>query len=247
MDNGLALVFNIPAFLGTIFLFFCFWIYFKTFSTKIERILVSNFGDNLRDLYWLRKGKRFLKTLLKVTLLCFIFDFVIYFVFFYLFDEMSKDTIQKNEVMTITLCFLVIICWLYVVNWTIYLIIFIYNKQKNTHISLNIEHLSEFEEIKQYHLTNVGKNVFYNKQFDWKIKTYQKLIDKHQYNKIIKYSLVLIEMYALMIDNAHFNEINNNERYVKCVGEDKYLSRKNFLILINSYFNETIVVTKRQN
>lgn len=242
MGNGLALAYNIPAFLGTLFLFFCFWIYFKIFSAKIERILVRNFGDNLKNLYWLRKGKKFLKVLIKFTIATLIFDYIIYFTFFYLHGQNSKYPENKNEIMTITLCFIIVIAWLYLLNWTLYFIIFIYNKYKHSTVTVNIEHLVEFNKIKDYRISNVGKNVLYNKEIEWKIKKYENAIQNLDFNKIIKYSLVLIEFYALMIDNNYFNEINDNEKYVKSNLDDSYLSRKGFLIRVNSYFNQTIIV-----
>lgn len=247
MSSGLALVYNTPIVFITILIFFLFWVYFKLFSQNIELILVRNFGDNLKNLYWLRKGKRFLRTLGKISIFAFLLNVLNYSIFFYiLYNNFYSSNSSFKWALTISISSIIIICWLFFVNWCLYVTLFIHKQEKTTSVVVDKNNISLFSEIENYRLTNVGKRIIFKKLSNYKINKYTKVLKKDKNNLTIKHSLMLIEFYALMINNNYFNSIGDLQKFVVDKKTNNFLSKKEFLITVNGFFNDSIIVNIKQ-
>lgn len=244
MDSGLVLVFNIPALMGTIFVFLCFWFYFNYFSLRVETLLTRNFGDNLRKLYWLRKGKRFFWKLIYVTIAALIFNVVLYSLFFNAtFNKVRPNNLLLfKEMIIATICFIIAIVWVFLINWISYTIIFIYKKNKHAKVEINPDKILLYEIITDLRIVNVGNKKNYNNKIAKKAENYIETIKSNNYNKLIKSSIVMIEFYCLTINNEYLNSINDTNSYVKNITNNAILSKKEFIIAINSFFNDAIQI-----
>ncbi len=245
-SSGIALAFNIPALLGTILSFFCFWIYFFYFSKKIETILIRNFGDNLRNLYWVRKGKRFFNTLFRVMGITFLCDLALYTIFFVMYFRNDSE-MKSDQGWIMTIYFLIVVVWLYLVNISSYTIFFISQRQKYSEISIDYEILNEFHNMSSYRFKDNKAQYWLNKKMDWKIKQFKNKTKGMKRNQTIKYSLVLIETYALITNNSKINKSVDNEKYLFNSGTNTYISKKELVIEINRLFNEGIHIHNVMN
>lgn len=248
MDKGLVLVFNLPAFFATVFIFFSFWVFFYTFSHKVEKILIRNFGDNLKNLYWHKKGNRFFRVLFRVSLFAIFINLFIYVPLFLLLNAKYKNHIEYDDIKLVTYCFLIIIAWIFFINISSYTVIYIYRKQKHANVEVCKDKFSDLYHLISFRINSQNKSyILMNKQINLKCKICKKKIESDKKNQIIKGSLMLIEMYAIIIDKSlNDNSLNPNELMVNN-NTNEVISRKDLIIRVNSLFNDALPITNLDN
>lgn len=244
MNSGLVLLFNVPALIGTVVIFLGFWFYFNYFSLRTETILIRNFGDNLRNLYWLRKGKRFFWKLILITLIALVYNLSLYIPLIMLAQKCVKElnSILFREMMLVTTCFLIVIVWMFAINWFFYVIIFIYKKNKYAIVNVDFEQISGHYVITNLRLCNVDESKGLNKKIEKYANVFIVKITGKNENAILKYSLVLIELFCKSINEDNKTKIDANN-FAKYVDNGSILSKKEFIIVINSYFSDSIQIS----
>lgn len=250
MSNGIALAFNIPALFGTILLFLCFWIHFFIFTLRVEKTITSFFGDNLRNIYWLRKGKRFFWTLLRTSLLIFIFNIFLYSIFFYIIHNVEVKTDDNlKQIHIITICFIIIIAWFFFFNISSYFIIFIHQKQKLVKVYAHYDRLSAINKVTNFNKLNVSRKnyLFLNKKLAFKLRYCEKKILSKKKNVVVKHSLMLIETYSSILELANRIKKIDNNRFFYSTKTKQFISKKDFVILVNGFFCDAISISNIEN